>query len=211
MNTVKGVFGFGLLGVAVWLLERMLPGSVALALWAALLVAGGVYLGALEFVPKQAGQRFAQVVGVMMVFWGAACLFGASAGAVDPFKPLAGLAAGGSSEQRQGREVRWQPVKSTAEVEQVLASASGPVILDLYADWCISCKVMERTVFPEPMVAEKLAQFTLLRADVTANDAQDQALLKRYGLFGPPSLVFSTKMAVSSKNLGFKARSMRSE
>jgi thiol:disulfide interchange protein DsbD len=71
-----------------------------------------------------------------------------------------------------------------------MASASGPVILDLYADWCISCKVMERTVFPEPAVAEKLAQFTLLRADVTANDDQDQALLKRYGLFGPPSLVF---------------------
>ncbi len=190
MNTVKGVFGFGLLGVAVWLLERMLPGSVALALWAALLVAGGVYLGALEFVPKQAGQRFAQVVGVMMVFWGVACLFGASAGAADPFKPLAGLAAGGSSEQRQGREVRWQPVKSTADVEQAMASASGPVILDLYADWCISCKVMERTVFPEPAVAEKLVQFTLLRADVTANDDQDQMLLKRYGLFGPPSLVF---------------------
>ena len=114
---------------------------------------------------------------------------GASAGAADPFKPLAGLAAGGSSEQRQGREVRWQPVKSTADVEQAMASASGPVILDLYADWCISCKVMERTVFPEPAVAEKLVQFTLLRADVT-NDDQDQMLLKRYGLFGPPSLVF---------------------
>ena len=190
MNTVKGVFGFGLLGVAVWLLERLLPGSVALALWAVFLVAGGVYLGALEFVPKQIGQRFGQVVGLIMVFWGAACLFGASAGAVDPFKPLVGLASAGSSEQRQGGEVRWQPVKSTADVESVMASASGPVILDLYADWCISCKVMERTVFPEPAVAEKLAQFTLLRADVTANDDQDQALLKRYGLFGPPSLVF---------------------
>jgi thiol:disulfide interchange protein DsbD len=190
MNTVKGVFGFGLLGVAVWLLERLLPGSVALALWAVFLVAGGVYLGALEFVPKQIGQRFGQVVGLIMVFWGAACLLGASAGAVDPFKPLVGLASVGSSEQRQGGEVRWQPVKSTADVESVMASASGPVILDLYADWCISCKVMERTVFPEPAVAEKLAQFTLLRADVTANDDQDQALLKRYGLFGPPSLVF---------------------
>jgi thiol:disulfide interchange protein DsbD len=100
------------------------------------------------------------------------------------------LTAGGSSEQGRGGEVNWQPVKSTVDVERVMASASGPVILDLYADWCISCKVMERTVFPEPAVAEKLAQFTLLRADVTANDEQDQALLKRYGLFGPPSLVF---------------------
>ena len=190
MNTVKGVFGFGLLGVAVWLLERLLPGSVALALWAGLLVAAGVYLGALEFVPKQAGQRFGQVVGLVMVFWGVACLLGASAGAVDPFKPLARLAANGSSEHQRGGEVRWQPVKSVADVELVMGSARGPVILDLYADWCISCKVMERTVFPEPLVAEKLAQFTLLRADVTANDDQDQSLLKRYGLFGPPSLVF---------------------
>jgi thiol:disulfide interchange protein DsbD len=71
-----------------------------------------------------------------------------------------------------------------------MAASTGPVILDLYADWCISCKVMERSVFPVPQVAEKLSQFTLLRADVTLNDDQDQALLKRFGLFGPPSLVF---------------------
>ena len=71
-----------------------------------------------------------------------------------------------------------------------MASSSGPVLLDLYADWCISCKVMERSVFPEPEVARLLGRFTLLRADVTANDSQDQALLERFALFGPPSLVF---------------------
>lgn len=189
MNTVKGIFGFGLLGVAIWLLERLLPGSVALMLWAAWLIAAAVYLGAFEFSPKQAGARFAQVAGLMMAVWGSACLVGASAGGVDPFKPLASLGAGVASEDRS-QEVRWQAVKSTADIEQFMASASGPVLLDLYADWCISCKVMERNVFPVPEVAEKLGQFTLLRADVTANDAIDQALLKKFGLFGPPSLVF---------------------
>ena len=81
--------------------------------------------------------------------------------------------------------MRWEAVKTVTDVNQRMVSSSGPVLLDLYADWCISCKVMERSVFPEPGVAEQLAQFTLLRADVTANDAQDQALLKQYGLFGP--------------------------
>ncbi|NCF44644.1 MAG: protein-disulfide reductase DsbD [Proteobacteria bacterium] len=189
MNTVKGIFGFGLLGVAIWLLERLLPGSVALMLWAAWLIAAAVYLGAFEFSPKQAGARFAQVAGLMMAVWGSACLVGASAGGVDPFKPLAGLGAAVGSEARS-QEVRWQAVKSTADIEQAMAGTSAPVLLDLYADWCISCKVMERNVFPVPEVAKKLSQFTLLRADVTANDAIDQALLKKFGLFGPPSLVF---------------------
>jgi thiol:disulfide interchange protein DsbD len=99
----------------------------------------------------------------------------------------------GTAEQAQVESVRWEAVKTVADVERLMASSSGPVLLDLYADWCISCKVMERSVFPEPEVAQQLAQFTLLRADVTANDAQDKALLKQFGLFGPPSLVFFTE------------------
>ena len=190
MDTVKGAFGFGLLGVAVWLLERLLPGSLALALWAVLLLAAAVYLGALEFVPKTSGARFAQVVGLVLGLWGGACLFGASAGAVDPFRPLAGATGWGDASASSQRELRWQPVKTISDVESLMAASTGPVILDLYADWCISCKVMERSVFPVPHVAEKLGQFTLLKADVTLNDDQDQALLKQFGLFGPPSLVF---------------------
>lgn len=189
MNTVKGVFGFGLLGVAVWLVERLVPGSVALAMWGALLIAGGVYLGALEFVAKSNGARLGQVIGLAMTIWGGACLIGASAGKLDPFKPLTGLGSG-SDQGDANNEVTWQPVKNVTDVQRAIVRSNGPVILDLYADWCISCKVMERSVFPVPRVAEKLAQFTLLRADVTANDAEDQALLKQYGLFGPPSLVF---------------------
>ena len=87
----------------------------------------------------------------------------------------------------------WQPVKSVDDIQTKIAGSAKPVLLDLYADWCISCKVMERSVFPKPEVARLLAQFTLLRADVTLNDEIDQALLNSFGLFGPPSLVFFRK------------------
>jgi thiol:disulfide interchange protein DsbD len=190
MDTVKGIFGFGLLAVAVWLLERLLPGAVALGLWGVLMLAAAVYLGALEFVPKAGGARFAQFVGLLLGIWGGACLLGASAGAVDPLRPLANFTADGGPHGANAQAPVWQPVKTVDDVDAAMARATGPVILDLYADWCISCKVMERSVFPAPQVAEKLLQFTLLRADVTANDGEDQALLKRFGLFGPPSLVF---------------------
>jgi thiol:disulfide interchange protein DsbD len=190
MDTVKGIFGFGLLAVAVWLLERLLPGPVALGLWGVLMLAAAIYLGALEFVPKLGGARFAQLVGLLLGIWGGACLLGASAGAVDPLRPLANFTADGRPHGTNVQVPVWQPVKTVDDVDAAMARATGPVILDLYADWCISCKVMERSVFPAPQVAEKLLQFTLLRADVTANDGEDQALLKHFGLFGPPSLVF---------------------
>ena len=139
---------------------------------------------------QKPGQRFAQVIGLTLSLWGAACLIGASAGSVDPLKPMDRLGIVGSLEGGQTEAVRWEAVKTVTDVNQWMVSSSRPILLDLYADWCISCKVMERSVFPEPGVAEQLTQFTLLRADVTANDAQDRALLKKFGLFGPPSLVF---------------------
>ena len=95
--------------------------------------------------------------------------------------------------RRYMAEQRWYAVRNLAELEAQVRDAGAvgqPVLLDLYADWCISCKVMEREVFPRPDVASRLAQFRLLRADVTENNAQDQELLEAFGLFGPPSLVF---------------------
>ena len=111
----------------------------------------------------------------------------------------------GSAKQAQAESVRWEAVKTVADVERLKTSSSGPVLLDLYADWCISCKVMERSVFPEPEVARQLARFTLLRADVTANDAQDKALLKQ--MDSTPVWFFSPKMAVRSTNLECRERS----
>ena len=192
MNLVKGAFGVGLLGVAIWLLERLLPGSMVLALWAILLLGSGVFLGALDFTVKDATSKFSQMVGLIMLMWGAFCLVGAASGAVDPLQPLkfASSYGGGSAGAGESNEVQWQPVKSLEQVEGLILASDKPVMLDLYADWCISCKVMERNVFPAPEVASLLQQYTLLKADVTANDEIDRALLKHFGLFGPPSMVF---------------------
>lgn len=192
MNGVKAVFGVGLLAVAVWLLERVVPPAVTLVLWAALLIGSGVYLGVLDFSPRQGFAQLGKAAGSLGFLWGVLLLIGAASGAHDPLKPLAKLSGGGASVGGSAvhAEPQWQAVKSLADVQAQIAVSNKPVILDLYADWCISCKVMERNVFPEAAVAARLNQFTLLRADVTDNDAIDRELLNHYGLFGPPSLVF---------------------
>jgi thiol:disulfide interchange protein DsbD len=195
MNAVKSVFGVLLLAVAVWLLERVLPPALTLALWAALAIGSGVYLGALDFSPRQGWGQLWKAGGSLSFIYGVLLLIGAASGADNPLQPLSRLtlAADSSGRVDTARENAWQPVRSLDELNRqiALASAEGkPAVLDLYADWCISCKVMERSVFPRPEVADRLKQFRLLRADVTANDAEDKKLLEAFGLFGPPSLVF---------------------
>jgi thiol:disulfide interchange protein DsbD len=197
MNTVKAVFGVGLLAVAVWLLERVIAPSMTLALWAMLAIGAGVYLGAMDFSPRQGWGQLWKASGAVSFIYGALLLVGAASGAENPLRPLQGFsiaasgAAPGSAVSHD--EQNWYAVRSLGELQAQLrdAGAAGqPVLLDLYADWCISCKVMEREVFPRPDVASRLAQFRLLRADVTENNAQDKELLETFGLFGPPSLVF---------------------
>lgn len=194
MNGVKAVFGVLLLGVAVWLVERIVPPAVTLALWGALLMGSGVYLGVLDFSPRQGVAQLGKAAGTLSFLWGVLLLIGVASGANNPLQPLAQLTGTGYASPdgvvAVDEEQAWLPVKTVADVERHIAQSDRLVILDLYADWCISCKTMERDVFPEVEVARQLGRFTLLRADVTANDDQDRALLSEYGLFGPPSLVF---------------------
>ena len=188
-----------LLGVAVWLLERVVPASVTLALWAALAVGAGVYLGALDFSPRQGFGQLWKASGALFFVYGVLLLIGAASGANDPLRPLNNLTAGvapaasGSAATATAGHGDWVTVKGVEafDAEHARGVARGvPVLLDLYADWCISCKVMERRVFPDPGVSAQLAQFHLIRADVTRNTEADQALMERYGLYGPPSMVF---------------------
>ena len=195
MNSVKAVFGVLLLAVAVWLLERVVAPAVTLVLWAALAMGAGVYLGALDFSARQGWGQLWKATGAFSFIYGVLLLIGAASGAVNPLQPLQRVAAGGqgAGESQSAEHLQWQAVDNLAELAASLESASAqgqPVILDLYADWCISCKVMERSVFPQPQVASRLAEFRLLRADITDNNADHQALLQRFGLFGPPSLLF---------------------
>jgi thioredoxin:protein disulfide reductase len=195
MNAVKAVFGVGLLAVAIWLLERVVPAGVTLALWAGLAIGVGVYLGALDFAPRNGWPQLWKATGAFAFIYGVLLLIGAASGAEDPLKPLArfGVAAAAGPGATVAAAPAWRPVRNLAEVRAQLADAGAtgePVLLDLYADWCISCKVMERSVFPRPEVAARLRQFRLLKADVTRNSPEDQELLQAFGLFGPPSMVF---------------------
>ncbi|MFW6094533.1 MAG: protein-disulfide reductase DsbD [Pseudomonadota bacterium] len=200
MNGIKAVFGVGLLAVAVWLLERLLPAAATLALWAALAMGVGVYLGALELAPRAGLRQLQKAGGAFSFIYGVLLLIGAASGAEDPLEPLAPLgsetapaAAEAPPAAAEAPAAQWRSVATLGELRAELdraAAAGRPAMLDLYADWCISCKVMERTVFPAPEVDQRLRRFHLLRADVTDHDAEDRALMEALGLFGPPSLAF---------------------
>lgn len=190
MEGVRRAFGVMLLGVAVWLVSPVLPSVVPMLAWAGLLIFSAIYLHALDPLPSHAAgwQRFWKGVGVLALIAGAALLIGALAGSRDPLQPLAILRA--QAAQAPAAETKFQRVRSVEELDQILKTATRPVMLDFYADWCISCKEMERFTFADPAVAKRLEGFQLLQADVTANNDADKALLKRFRLFGPPGIIF---------------------
>lgn len=190
MEGVKKGFGVMLLGVALWLVMPVLPPLLTMLLWAALLLFSGIFLHALDPLPHTAHgwQRFWKGVGVALLLSGGAILIGALAGSRDPLQPLVVLQAQGSNPAVTGP--RFERVDSLAELDQRLATADRPVMLDFYADWCVSCKEMERYTFSAPQVGAHMSQMLLLKADVTANNDEHKALLKRFSLFGPPGIIF---------------------
>ena len=194
METIKNLFGLLLLGVAVWMLDRIVPPAAALALWAGLFFLAAVFLGALDPLSEDAGpgRRIAKGLGLMGLLYGAVLLVGAAAGGGSTWQPLAGLRAV-STGARPAAATEFRMVKSVADLERELrqAGAAGrTVMLDFYADWCVDCKRMERYTFPEADVQAALDGKVLLKADVTANDAEDRELMNRYGIYGPPAILF---------------------
>ena len=190
MESVKKGFGVLLLATALWLVSPVIPALVQMLGWAALFIIPAIYLHALDPLPQHAKgwQRFWKGIGIVMLLTGAALLAGALAGNRDPLQPLAGLR--GQAVAAETRKLPFEPVRSVTELDSRLAAVDRPVMLDFYADWCVSCKEMERFTFADPAVQAKLAGFTLLKADVTENTPDDKALLARFGLFGPPGIIF---------------------
>jgi len=193
MDGVKAVFGVGLLAVAVWLLERILPGSVTLVLWAGLAIGSGVYLGALDFSPRSGWGQLWKACGAFAFVYGILLLIGATSGANNPLRPLANMGSTGAQRMSVHEEQLFVDVDNLDELNsqlQIASIAGKPVFFDFYADWCISCKVMEREVFPDAKVRGLLAQFHLVRADVTEYVDAHKELLSHYDLPGPPSMIF---------------------
>ena len=190
MEGVKKAFGVLLLATAVWLVSPVMPPVVSMLAWSMLLIIPAIYLHALDPLPPHAKgwSRFWKGIGIVMLLTGAALLIGALSGSRNPLQPLAGLR--GQAIAAEAKHLPFERVASLQALEEKLKAAGQPVMLDFYADWCVSCKEMEQLTFTDPAVQAKLAGFKLLQADVTANSNDDKALLARFGLFGPPGIIF---------------------
>jgi thiol:disulfide interchange protein DsbD len=192
MDAVKVAFGVMMLGIAVWMVGRILPGPATLALWAVVAFVAGYYLFTLGNRDARGGATVVRRgLGALAVVYGLAMLVGALAGHSNPLQPLAGF--GAPQQSVAANQLKFTRIKTVADLDRALAAARAadrPVMLDFYADWCVSCKEMEHLTFTDPAVQAALARATLLQADVTANDDADQALLQRFGILGPPTIVF---------------------
>lgn len=196
MEAVKKFFGVALLAVAIWLISPLLSALVQMFMWAALLMISGVFLKAIEPLPVNAGgwTRFWKGTGLIALVAGIAMLLGALGGGRDLLQPLAVFKGGVAGAAQEAPHLAFQRVKNEAELDAAIAQANGrAVMLDFYADWCVSCKEMERFTFADAKVQARLKDVLLLQADVTANSADDKALLARFKLFGPPGIIFWDK------------------
>lgn len=207
MDSIKAVFGVMLLAVAIWMLERIIPAPVAMLLWALLLIISGVFMGALLQMESTVSgwRKLWKGVGIVLVIYGGLLLVGVASNATDPLQPLRGLNFGGGSVAGVGQnKIEFKKIKSVEDLTRELNAAKAqnkPVMLDFYADWCISCKEMERYTFSKPNVIAEMSKGVLLKADVTLNDDIDKALLKKFRLIGPPSMIFWDRSGNELKNM----------
>ena len=196
MDGVKATFGVMLLAVAIWMLERIVPGEVTMLLCASLLIISAVYMGALENLGSGVSgwQKLWKGLGLLFIIYGVFLMIGAARGTVNLLQPLhTPTFQVNNPVQSDLNSNGFKAIKGVSGLQEALAEAKAqnkPVMLDFYADWCISCKEMEKFTFHNPQVQALLKDFVLLQADVTPNDAQDKALYKHFGIFGPPAILF---------------------
>lgn len=196
MVAVKNMFGFMMLGLAVWMLSRFLSGTVTMLLWAVLVFMAGVFMGGLTTLTtgSTGAQKLGKGFGFLAIIYGVILLLGALSGGGNPLQPLASVKLGGGTlVAEQEHQLPFQRIKTVTDLDRAVAAAASEgktTLLDFYADWCISCKEMEAYTFTDSEVRAALANTVWLQADVTANDEADQALLQRFGVFGPPTIIF---------------------
>ncbi len=190
MDSVKRFFGVLLLALAIWIIQPLLPVGIQMLLWSVLLILSSIYLYALDALPHNArgGHKLLKGLGLLALLLGIAYLIGALSGARDMLHPLGTVY---NTEAQASSTSLFTRIKGIAALEQQLKKSDGKIVmLDFYADWCVSCKEMERYTFADPVIQAKLKAAILLQADVTANSPEDKDLLKKFGLYGPPGILF---------------------
>lgn len=210
MDAVKAIFGVLLLALAIWLLERVAPAAATIALWASLIIVSAIYMGAIDALPHDEQGRVSgwrklwKGLGLLMLIYGIILVISLASGGRDLFHPLKGIyVSSGTTDAQQISHLAFRPIKGIEGLNAALADAKTqgrPVMLDFYADWCISCKEMEVFTFSDPTVQAALSNVILLQADVTPNDEKDKALYKRFGIIGPPSIMFFDRNGNERKN-----------
>ncbi len=204
MDTVKAIFGISLLAVAIWMIRSIVSDQVVMILSAALLIIPAIYMGALDSLKAEATgwNRFWKGYGLIMLIYGTILIVGATAGGSSIITPLKGLVGSGSGAQVAESHLQFKKIKGVEGLNKALSEAKAQnktVMLDFYADWCVSCKEMESMTFTDPAVKSALANTVLLQADVTANDEQDKALYKHFKIIGPPAIIFYNAQAEELK------------
>ena len=203
MESVKRFFGVLMLALAIWIVAPVIPLAAQMLAWAALLIFCAIHLHALDPLPSNAQgiKKLGKALGILSLLLGVAYLIGALSGARDILRPLGTLQnTPGAAAPAEAK--LFERVKGLAALEARVAQSQGRVVmLDFYADWCISCKEMERFTFSDPAIHARMQQALLLQADVTANDADDKALLQRFQLFGPPAILFFDKQGREQADL----------
>lgn len=191
MDNVKAIFGVLMIGVAIWMAERILPEWMILAAWASLLIGSAVYLGALEPVGEKSGwHKLSKSIGIIFLVYGVTMFLGLAGGSSSYLQPLKTFQGSGSAASSEAHaELNFQRISTVNDLNTEIAKGK-PIMLDFYADWCISCKEMESFTFSDPAVQKALSNVTLLQADVTDNNANDKALMKAMGIVGPPAIMF---------------------
>lgn len=205
MDTVKAVFGVLLLGLAIWLLERVAPVAATMALWSILIIVSAIYMGALSSLNEDSSgwKKLWKGSGIVLLVYGIILMIGITAGNRNLLQPLKGLATSGTSSQQQTAHLNFIQIKGVDGLNAQLAKAKAAgktVMLDFYADWCTSCKEMEAFTFTDPGVQQALNNVVLLQADVTPNDDKDTELYKHFGIIGPPSIMFFGVDGIERKN-----------
>ena len=199
METITKIFGIVMLGVAIWLLDRVLSPSVIMSLWALLLLGTAIYL-------KTITNMITELLSSVLFILGVVLLVGLISGATNPLKPLEKFTQG-VAVQTSSMKLDFKKIKNIEELNQAIKESDKPIMLDFWASWCVSCKELEEITFKDKEVISKLQDFTLLKADVSENNNDDIALQKMFGVVGPPALIFWDKdknEVKASRIVGYK-------